>query len=84
MFVLSATSTLAQEPTQPPVQLVPRSERKHDHSPQSSVKVKNERSSPDMLLRREQEEHCRIRVLTTALICPGMRLQNHTWSACVK
>ena len=44
LFVLSATPKLAQGPIQPPVQMVTRSERKHDHSPPSSVEVKNERS----------------------------------------
>ena len=44
MFDLSATSKLAQGPTQPPVQMVTRSKDTHDHSSPSTVEVKNERS----------------------------------------
>jgi len=44
MIVLSPTSKLVQGPTQPPVQMVTRSKCTHDHSPPSSVEVKNERS----------------------------------------
>ena len=43
-FVSFATSKSAQGPTQPPVQKVTRSDRKHGHSPPSSVEVKDERS----------------------------------------